>query len=91
MVIETTRLILRELTADDFESLYRILADPDIKQYYPHPFDEAQVRSWITRNRERYRIFGFGLWAVCLKETGNLIGDCGLTMQLIGGQIKPEI
>ena len=91
MVIETTRLILRELTADDFESLYRILADPDIMRYYPRPFDETQVRNWITRNRERYRIFGFGLWAVCLKETGNLIGDCGLTMQLIGGQIKPEI
>lgn len=29
--------------------------------------------------------------AVCLKETGELIGDCGLTMQNIGGVIKPEI
>ena len=28
---------------------------------------------------------------VVLKETGEVIGDCGLTMQLIGGQIKPEI
>jgi RimJ/RimL family protein N-acetyltransferase len=26
-----------------------------------------------------------------LKETGEMIGDCGLTMQLINGQIKPEI
>ena len=40
---------------------------------------------------ERYRIFGFGLWAVCLKDTGEMIGDCGLTMQNIGGVIKPEI
>ena len=40
---------------------------------------------------ERYRIFGFGLWAVCLKETGEMIGDCGLTMQQINGKIKPEI
>ena len=38
-----------------------------------------------------YRVFGFGLWAVCLKATGEMIGDCGLTMQLIGGEIKPEI
>lgn len=29
--------------------------------------------------------------AVCLKETGELIGDCGLIMQNIGGVIKPEI
>ena len=91
MVMETERLILRELTEDDFPALYRVLADSDIMQHYPYTFDEARVRNWIVRNRERYQIFGFGLWAVCLKETGELIGDCGLTMQLINGQIKPEI
>lgn len=48
-------------------------------------------RGWIEKNKERYRIFGFGLWAVCLKDTGEMIGDCGLTMQNIGGVIKPEI
>ena len=31
------------------------------------------------------------MWAVCLKETSEMIGDCGLTMQNINGQIKPEI
>ena len=56
-----------------------------------YTFDEKRVRGWIDKNRERYQIFGFGLWAVCLKETGEMIGDCGLTMQLINGQIKPEI
>lgn len=28
---------------------------------------------------------------MCLKDTGELIGDCGVTMQNINGQIKPEI
>ena len=45
----------------------------------------------ISKNIERYNIFGFGLWAVCLKESGDMIGDCGLTMQIINGQIRPEI
>ena len=49
------------------------------------------LMNWILRNIERYRVFGFGLWAVCLKATGEMIGDCGLTMQLINGEIKPEI
>lgn len=40
---------------------------------------------------ERYRVFGFGLWAVCLKITGEMIGDCGLTIQNINGTIFPEI
>ena len=91
MVMETERLLLREMTDDDFQALYKVLADSDIMQHYPYTFDEVRVRNWIERNIERYRVFGFGLWAVCLKETDEMIGDCGLTMQLIKGEIKPEI
>lgn len=91
MKLETNRLILREMNMDDYDALYAVLADSDIMQHYLYTFDEKRVRGWIDRNMERYRIFGFGLWAVCLKETGEMIGDCGLTMQNIGGVIKPEI
>lgn len=91
MKIETERLFLREMTEGDFDALFAVLADYDIMKHYPYTFDEERVRGWIRRNRERYEIFGFGLWAVCLKESGEMIGDCGLTMQNIGGVIKPEI
>lgn len=91
MTLETGRLILRDMTEKDYDALYRVLADSDIMEHYPYTFDEARVRGWIRCNMERYRIFGFGLWAVCLKETGEMIGDCGLTMQLINGKIRPEI
>ncbi|MBR6555774.1 MAG: GNAT family N-acetyltransferase [Clostridia bacterium] len=91
MQIETKRLFLREMTEQDFDALYRIWADPVNMQHYPYVFDEARVRSWIRRNIARYQTLGFGLWAVCRKDTGALIGDCGLTMQSINGQILPEI
>lgn len=91
IILETERLILREMTDGDFDALYRVLADSDIMRHYSYSFDEARVKGWIARNRERYRVLGFGLWAVCLKETGEMIGDCGLTMQLINGKICPEI
>lgn len=91
VVIETERLLLREMTENDFEALYKVLADSDIMQHYPYTFDDTRIKGWINKNIERYQIFGFGLWAVCLKETGEMIGDCGLTMQLINNQIKPEI
>ena len=91
MILETERLYLRELTEDDCGALFLVLGDRGIMRYYPYIFDEAKVQWWIRRNIERYRIFGFGLWAVCLKETGELIGDCGLTMQTINGEIRPEI
>ena len=91
MRIETERLFLREMTEDDFSALYCVLADAEIMRHYPYIFDESRVKGWIARNIERYRVFGFGLWAVCRKDTGEMIGDCGLTMQMIDGQIKPEI
>ena len=82
MVIETQRLILREMIEDDFDALYKVLADSDIMRHYPYTFDENRVRNWIALNIERYRIFGFGLWAVCLKKTGEMIGDCGQRLDI---------
>lgn len=91
MRLETKRLFLRELMPEDFDALYAVLADSDIMQHYPYTFDETRVRNWISKNIDRYDVFGFGLWAVCLKATGEMIGDCGLTMQCIDGTILPEI
>ena len=91
MQLETPRLMLREMPPADYAALYAVLADSDIMRHYPYTFDEARVRRWIARNQERYRVFGFGLWAVTLKETGEMIGDCGITMQQINDAILPEI
>ena len=90
-IIRTDRLILREMNEGDFDALYAVLADSDIMQHYPYTFDGQHVRDWIERNMNRYRKDGFGLWAVCLKENDELIGDCGLTLQNIHGEILPEI
>jgi len=76
---------------NDFDALYSVLADPDIMVHYPYAFDEDSVRNWISRNMVRYQKDGFGLWAVVLKETGETIGDCGITMQNIHGTMLPEV
>lgn len=91
MKIETERLVLREMTPDDYDALYAVLADSDIMEHYPYTFDETRVHNWIARNMKRYEQDGFGLWAVVLKETGEMIGDCGITMQNIHGTMLPEI
>lgn len=91
IILETERLFLREMNKDDFNALYKVLADRDIMQHYPYTFDEQRVRDWIERNMNRYLENGFGLWAVCLKDTKEMIGDCGLTLQNIEGEMLPEI
>ena len=90
-LLETDRLFLREMSMDDFDALYKVLADTDNMQHYPYNFDEKRVRSWIERNINRYREIGFGLWAVCLKDTGEMIGDCGLTLQPPAGNRKFQL
>ena len=91
MVIEAERLLLRELTYKDFPVLFEILSDPETMRHYPQPFDENRTKDWIEWNLQNYKIYGFGLWAVVLKETDDFIGDCGLTIQNIDGDLLPEI
>ena len=76
MKIETGRLMLREMTDDDFDALYAVLSDRTSCSIILY-VGENRVRTWIGRNMERYRVFGFGL-GVVLKKTGEMIGDCGL-------------
>ena len=91
MQIETDRLILREMTEADRDALAAILTDAETMKYYPKPYDDAGVRRWLDWTFDNYRKHGFGLWAVTLRETGEFIGDCGITMQPINGQWLPEI
>ena len=81
VILETERLLLREMNADDFGALCRIMQDEKTMYAYEGAFGEQEVRDWLDRQLSRYREFGFGLWAVVLKETGEMIGQCGLTIQ----------
>lgn len=92
-IIETEQLGLRELTMDDFGVWHQILSDQETMKFYPSVFDEEHTISWIEWNIENYSRYGFGLWAVILKETNQFIGDCGVTMQNIhgDGNLFPEI
>ena len=80
-ILHTQRLTLREMTQDDFPALCRILQDPQVMYAYEGPFSNEEVQDWLDRQITRYRQWGFGLWAVVLQETGEMIGQCGLTMQ----------
>ncbi len=80
-VLETERLKLRELNQDDFHSLCKILQDETTMYAYEGAFSDQEVQEWLNRQLSRYQKWRFGLWAAILKETGELIGQCGLTMQ----------
>lgn len=81
MILETKRLVLREMRQSDFQDLAEILQNPKVMYAYEHDFSDNDVQIWLNRQIERYKKYGFGLWAIILKETNEMIGQAGLTMQ----------
>lgn len=91
MILETQRLFLREMTLSDLDALLLVLGDTESMRYYPKPFDREMVEQWIDRHRRNYEQHGLGLWAMVLKTTGEVIGDCGLVWQEVEGNRELEI
>lgn len=90
-ILETDRLILREMTQADFYSLCKIMQDDEVMYAYEGAFSDEEVQRWLDRQFSRYKEYGFGLWAVILKDKDIMIGQCGLTMQDYCGHDVLEI
>jgi RimJ/RimL family protein N-acetyltransferase len=53
-------------------------------RHYDGPFTHLRVEQWITWNVKNYETYGYGLWGLVLRKSGELVGDCGLTWQRVG-------
>jgi RimJ/RimL family protein N-acetyltransferase len=90
--LETGRLILRMMKAEDIDALLRIFTDPNVMASFSGElFSREQMARWLQRNLEHQEVFGYGLFSVILKETGELIGDCGLERMEVEGRKVDEL
>lgn len=90
-ILETERLILREMTEADYGALAAILQDEQTMVAYEGSFTDAETREWLDKQLARYAEDGFGLWAVILKANGEMIGQAGITWQQVVDERVPEI
>lgn len=81
MIIETERLILREMNQDDLPDLKEILQDAEVMYAYEGPFSDEEVQKWLNNQLRRYIEEKVGLYAMIIKATNEMIGQCGLTYQ----------
>ncbi len=86
----TARLHFRELTPDDLDDLAAVLGAPDPARPGHPTRSREDTERWIAWNRDNYRTYGFGLWAIETHD-GTFVGDCGLTMQDIEGELHLEV
>lgn len=91
IILETQRLILREVTQEDYPALAGILRDEQTMYAYEGAFSESETQAWLDKNLARYRDNGIGLWAVILKDGGPMIGQTGLTWQEVNGRRVAEV
>jgi [ribosomal protein S5]-alanine N-acetyltransferase len=88
--LETSRLLLRELTPADATALHTVLGDPENMGWYPRPYSLDEVREGILRQQSRYPA-GTGLLGMVLKDTGALVGDCGPVWQTVDEDRPQEL
>ena len=91
MILETGRLLLREMDFFDRPAIAAILQDRQAMYAYEHAFSDKEVNAWIAQQLQRYAEYGFGLWAVADRSSGTVIGQCGITMQSCPDRLVPEV
>jgi RimJ/RimL family protein N-acetyltransferase len=87
----TARLAFREMTSHDLDDMAALLSDPDVMRYYPHPKSREEASAWIAWSQRLYHEHGVGLWLLTLRDTGEFVGDCGLTPQQVDGSTEIEV
>lgn len=90
-ILQTDRLLVRESTLEDVDEFYRIYKEPAITLYMEDLYKDrdaelAYMKAYID---QIYGFYGYGLWTVILKETGQVIGRAGLSVR--EGYDLPEL
>jgi [ribosomal protein S5]-alanine N-acetyltransferase len=79
IIAKTPRLVIREMTPEDAERVFDLNSDPEVIRYTGDPpFKSVDEARSFLESYDHYRLYGFGRWAVELKDDGAFIGWCGL-------------
>ncbi|MDP8994867.1 MAG: GNAT family N-acetyltransferase [Pseudomonadota bacterium] len=90
--IETERLVLRRYRAGDHDCVHRLASEPAIFRYSHHgPLSSEESWSMLLRHNGFWEMFGWGVFAVEEKESGDLVGQAGLSdfRRLLGRAFDP--
>ena len=90
-ILETARLLLREMSLDDLDFVAAMLAHPEAMRFYPKCYTRDEAAAWVQRQIDRYARHGHGLWLVSDTATGQPVGQVGLVMQTVRAVEEREV
>ena len=76
-IIQTKRLILREICAADLDFVAEMLGDTEVMRYFPRCYSREESAAWIRRQEERYKEDGCGYWLAFHRAAGEPVGQVG--------------
>jgi len=79
-ILETERLCLRPVVADDLDPIAALYGDPEVMRFIglQGALDREQARERLDFMIDHWQRHGFGMWAVLRKPDGAFLGRCGL-------------
>ncbi|MBC8753803.1 GNAT family N-acetyltransferase [Kordia sp. YSTF-M3] len=79
-LIETERLLLREITLDDKEKMFQLHSNANVQKYTGEPLVASieEMEQAIQTRISDYKKYGYGRWATFLKEENQFVGWAGL-------------
>ena len=87
---ETKRLIIRTFEEADAAPWLALVNDPQVCRFLP-PSEDATLETFhgaLQRRHAMEQERGYAMWAVALKPTGALIGQCGLYPTEDGSEVE---
>ena len=77
-MLETDRLLLRQLVASDADVIYALRSDAEIMRYIREPQNRRETENWIRLVSSRWSKDKLGFCGVVEKKSGVLTGWCGV-------------
>jgi RimJ/RimL family protein N-acetyltransferase len=90
-ILETPRLVLREMSLADMDFVAAMLADPQVMRFYPKCYTREESETWVRRSLDRYARHDHGLWLVLDRAAGQPVGQVGLVVQNLQGVEEKEV
>ena len=90
-ILETPRLLLREMTRHDIDFVYELVSNPEVMRYWPKCYSREEAGDWIERQITRYEKDGHGYWLAAGRADMQPVGQVGLLMCEVDGVTEPAL
>lgn len=91
MVLETSRLWLREIGLSDLDFMAAMLGDPEVMRFWPKPLTRQEAEQEIRKIQKKYAKDGCSFWLAVEKHSRQPVGQAGILMNDVNGTQEAEV